>query len=422
MRLSVSKEPPKNLGDNIVWALTALTALLATFLASNLHQTLPTKSLIFVFIIFFYFSFCAVFYLRRRREIAVAPGQADTLFTEEIETKLFALEEAHLFFGSSLKSADMFRLVASRLKEIVPFDACAIFIADQQKTTLRSPFAVGLNAARFRDLKLKINDGLAGKTFQSGKAQIEDRLTADVISFSAKVTENLNSGIAVPLRCGAEVFGVLVLYGEREKQFDSNSLKLLEASATRVAPLFLSSQSFENTLTNALTDAPTSLPNERAFYMVLENQIAESQRFRDERPLTVVAFDVEHYDEVRERFGPAAGDLLLGFVAETIKNQLRQMDFLARSGSDEFFVVLPNASAETSKEILERVRKTFVVNPFKSALPEKIYLQLNFGAASFGSDGETANSLVKHARLRKQQSKSAESAQKILWFPREFIN
>ncbi len=48
----------------------------------------------------------------------------------------------------------------------------------------------------------------------------------------------------------------------------------------------LGSIAYERTQANALTDATTDLPNERAFYLVLENQVAEAQRNRGERPLT----------------------------------------------------------------------------------------------------------------------------------------
>ena len=75
---------------------------------------------------------------------------------------------------------------------------------------------------------------------------------------------------------------------------------MLEAIGERVAPLFLSSISVERSISNALTDALTNLPNERAFFMVLENQLAESQRFRSERPLTVMTVDIKNFAEANQ--------------------------------------------------------------------------------------------------------------------------
>ncbi len=407
-------------------AFVSLTALTTTFVIANLNLTLTAKFLIFILIVVLYLSFCAAFYLRRKHRMLVEPeiaaAASEAVFNEEVEAKLFALEEAHQFFGASLKFADMFRLVASRLNEIIPFATCVLFVVGDEKTILKAQFAVGKNKSEFTDLKVKTGSGLAGKSLQSGETRIDEQLSEERKIVSAKALNNLQTGIAAPLFRRAEVFGVLVLYGDAKNQFKQNSLELLAAAAERAAPLFISSQGFENNLANALTDALTALPNERAFYLVLENQIAEAQRFQGVRTLTVVTIDIVNFDELNCQYGHATGDRVLGFAAETIRAQLRRMDFLARSTGDEFLAVLPTASESVAREITERVRKSFVVNSFRISPAETIHLQLNFGASSFGNDGETAAVLVKHALLKKKLSKTAAGENKILFFPKEFVN
>ncbi len=418
------KPSPPSKYSHLFLASASLTALTATFFISNLSLSFSAKLTIFLAIVLIYALLSAVFYLRQYRKFDTEPKKTapETIFDDEVEAKLFALEEAHQFFGASLKLGDMFRLVASRLNEIIPFATAVLFVVNEERTTLTAQFAAGENMREYAGLKIRTGSGLAGRTLQSGDAQIERDLLGDRKIISAKALDKLHSGIAVPLYRRAEIFSVLVLYGEAKNQFNQNSLVLLKAAAERVAPLFLSSQTFENNLANALTDALTALPNERAFYLVLENQIAEAQRFRGERPLTILLIDVVNFDEINQKFGHATGDRVLGFAAETIKGQLRQMDFLARSTGDEFLAVLPTASESITREIIERVRKIFVLSPYRISQTETVYLHLNFGAASFLKDGETASSLVKHALFRKQQSKSAAGENKILFFPKEFVN
>ena len=408
---------------NVLLMMISITALVMSFLISNINLDFSTKLTIFTAELLLYSAGCVVFLSRRTSDVAEPKIiNGEMLFTEDIDEKLLALEEAHQFFGASLKSADMFRLVASRLDEIIPFAACAFYSADLEKKHLKSQFAVGVNSKEFSGLVFKSDEGLAGKTFQSGAARYDAGLSEDKSVFPFKTLDNLTSGIAVPLKRGVKVFGVLVLYGDGSKQFDRQSLTLLEAAAVRVAPLFLSSQAFESILNSALTDSLTNIPNERAFYLVLENQIAEAQRFPKERPLTVLGIDIKNFDEINSRFGHAAGDRLLTYTAETIKKQLRQMDFLSRSTGDEFLAVLPTASVETASEIIERIEKSFTLYQFQISKGNRVQLDLNFGAASFGRDGETADDLIKHARLKKHQSKSVENKSNILWFSKEFIN
>jgi diguanylate cyclase (GGDEF)-like protein len=412
--------------SHLFLAAGSICALVVTFFVSNAELTFKSKTIVFLTIVFCYLLFCFYIYWQEKQRTKTnssysAVEDSELVFSLEDESKLLALDEANEFFGAALKSTDMFRLVASRIAGIIPFEVCVLAIADKNKSKLKFNYAVGANSQDFINLEIISNKGLAGLTFQSAKPQIENKLSTDINVISAKVLNNLKSGIAVPLLKNAECFGALILYGAEENQFDSRLLQLLEAVGTRVAPLFLSSRAFDNSLNNALVDALTNLPNERGFYLVLENQIAEAQRFKEERPLAILTIDIKNFGELNQKYGHATGDRILEYAAVTIKNQLRQMDFLARSMSDEFLAVLPTASDEIAREITERVKKTFISKPFEISAQEKIHLQLNFGAASFGRDGETAEQLLKNAILRKQQSKSLETS-KILWFPKEYVN
>ncbi len=259
----------------------------------------------------------------------------------------------------------MFRLISGRISEIIPFAACALFLINEEKTHFKIDQATGENARLLKNLNILISEGIAGKSFQSRKAQIDKNLSEDKKVFSRETLHELNSAIAVPLvRADGEIFGVLQLFGKTEKSFDQNSLLLLEAIGERIVPLLNGAQSFERNLSSALTDSLTALPNERAFYLVLENQIAEAVRLPEKRNLAVLAMDIKNFDELNKTYGHAVGDKVLAFTARTIKTQLRQMDFLSRSMNDEFFAVLPTADRDIAEKIIRRIEKTFVLDAF----------------------------------------------------------
>lgn len=422
----LSESPPNFLHSaNIILPAFSLLALTATFVVSVSTPAFETKLTIFLAIIFFYISFCAVFYFRRKSKTNIVSAEtqnSDSVFSIDVERQLLALEEASQFFGASLKPADMFRLVGSRINEMIPFAAGALFRTEEDASTLKAIGACGENARELANLETNSLKGLAGKTYLSRKIQTDENLLLEKNVIPAEALKNLETAIAVPLFRNAEaVFAVLILYGDAERRFDANSNVLLEAISERIAPLFLSSIAFEQSLSNALTDVLTNLPNERAFYLILENQMAESQRQREQRPLTILTVDAKNFSGLNQKFGHSTADAILLFAAEIIKEQLRKMDFLARSSSDEFLIVLPTASGNVTEEIIERIEKAFETNPFEIEGQEKIYLELNFGAATFWKDGETAQQLLQNARLRKQQAKSGASS-KVLWFPKEFVN
>ena len=363
----------------------------------------------------------AFYNLQRKKDKQREREIAELIAREETENRLIALEEASTFFGASLKFPDMFRLVSSRINELVPFASCALFLVDENENNLEIACAIGENARDLLNVKIDLRRGLAGKSFTEKEMRHEENLLSDKGVLPEKALKNFESGLAVPLFCDGEIFGILTLYGSSQINFNANSISLIESVGTRVAPLFMSSMSFEKSVTNALTDNLTNLPNERAFYLVLENQIAESQRNREERPLTVLTVDIKNFTALNQNFGYSAGDRVLTFAANIIKAQLRQMDFLARSNSDQFIAVLPTACEKITSEIIRRIEKAFSINPFEFSKQEKKHLKLNFGTATFWKDGETAGELLKNAHLRKQLSKSAHN-DKVLLFPNRYAN
>ena len=410
----------------LILAAVSIPAIVAAFFTADSNLGFEAKRIVFAAILLVYPSLIFFVYLWQKRKITAreierARAESENLFNYEIENRLQALEEASEFFGASLKSADMFRLCASRINELVPFAACALFLANENNTRLRVALSVGKNAEQFKNLEIESQKGLAGKAFVSARIQTDENLVYEKAAIAPNALKNLTSALAVPLARGADIFGVLTLYGDAERRFDEKSVKLAEAIAARVAPLFLSSFAFEQNVANALTDALTNLPNERAFYLVLENQIAESQRFREERPLTVLTLDIKNFAELNERLGHAAGDRILTFTAALVKEQLRGMDFLARAAGDEFVAVLPTANDGTAAEIVARIEAAFARKAFEISRLEKHFLQLNFGSATFWKDGETAGKLLQTAHLKKQQAKSPIK-NSVLWFPKEYVN
>lgn len=406
----------------LLTVIFSFTVIIATFFVSNSALSFETKAAIFLAIAIIYPLFCAVFYFWQRNNLSdLITEQSFSPINDDIEGKLFALEEANEFFGASLKTSDMFRLVASRINEIVPFAACVLLLREPDENILQIKYAVGENSREFMNCSGDTNKGLAAKAFLSGKIETDSTLLIEKRVFLPELLRNFRTAVAVPMVGRDETLGVLVLYGNAENKFDENALTLLNAVGARVTPLFANSFAFEKSVSNALTDSLTNLPNERAFFLVLENQLAEAHRYREERPLTILAMDVSNFAEINQRFGHITGDRLLEFAAGIIKNQLRQMDVLSRSSGDEFLAVLPTAKGKIGEEIIQRIKRAFILNSFELPEQEKVHLEINFGAASFWRDGETANELLKTARQRKECDKEIDKGN-VIRFPKEFVN
>jgi diguanylate cyclase (GGDEF)-like protein len=428
MSISMKHEPsasdPKP-GIGVPSALIAfgLMAPIATYVIAVSSISPNTKIALLVALSLVYLIICVwtMLQMRKSKSHEALPTPRSVLSDEdELELKLAGLEEAREFFGTSLKPADLFRLASNRISEIVPFETAILIVKDSETETLRIIQSFGSNARDFDALGLPMGESVAGLAFLSSEVEVTNDLGSERDVFPDGLLSSYGAAAAVPLNYEGETFATLQLLFV-ENELAAGVTKRLQMIGERIGPLFLGSMAFERSLSNALTDPLTRLPNERAFLMVLENQLAESQRFRDERPLTVLAIDLKDFEEVNRDHGHALGDRALSFAAEKIASQLRRMDFLARSINDEFLVVLPKASERTALEITGRIQRTLAGSPMSISDGETMHVRLNFGLATFWKDGETPQQLVQTANSRKQQAKS-EDPGNLLVFPKEYVN
>jgi diguanylate cyclase (GGDEF)-like protein len=103
----------------------------------------------------------------------------------------------------------------------------------------------------------------------------------------------------------------------------------------------------------AQTDPLTSLANLRAFRARLDDEVKRARRYHTS--LTCVMADLDQLKSINDELGHAAGDRAIAQVAAVIREELRETDFGARYGGDEFIVLLPHTTAEEGRVFAERV-------------------------------------------------------------------
>lgn len=107
----------------------------------------------------------------------------------------------------------------------------------------------------------------------------------------------------------------------------------------------------------ALTDALTGLANRRA--LLEHGAAALSDAARRGQPVAVIAFDLDRFKDINDRFGHPVGDAVLKAFAAAATATLRPADIVGRLGGEEFAVVLPGASASEAVAIAERLMAAF---------------------------------------------------------------
>lgn len=133
----------------------------------------------------------------------------------------------------------------------------------------------------------------------------------------------------------------------------------------------------------AFRDCLTGLYNRRAFEEMMEVQVAHARRHN--RPLSLLMLDVDQLKVINDRFGHDSGDVVLSEVARLLSRLVRDCDLPARTGGDEFSVILPDTAGESAKFIALRLSaglRCDVAIPGLGALT----VAVSIGTASSGGD------------------------------------
>ena len=117
----------------------------------------------------------------------------------------------------------------------------------------------------------------------------------------------------------------------------------------------------------AATDALTGLPNRRTFDAFLINQVALRTRHRRGTSLGLILMDLDHFKSVNDTYGHAVGDEVLAEFGRRLSTSSRRGELAARTGGEEFALVLPDTDPEELNGAAERIRHLLDGNPIETA-------------------------------------------------------
>jgi diguanylate cyclase (GGDEF)-like protein len=141
----------------------------------------------------------------------------------------------------------------------------------------------------------------------------------------------------------------------------------------------------------AQNDALTGLFNQRKFNEVWQRE--HTRCAAESGVYAVLMIDLDKLNEINETYGHEAGNSALNLVAQCLQRSIRNTDYAARFGGDEFAVLLPGASPEVAEAVIKRVRH----NVYKTTLDLRsrmIRCSVSIGVANYPKDGRDIRDLL----------------------------
>ncbi len=322
----------------------------------------------------------------------------------EAQREVFALHEIAQTIGSSLNLNDTVTLISNKLRAIVPFDTCIIFVVDEKSGKAVAAHAVGEDAEAFGQRRMNVGDGITGWVIANARSMCNASPELDLVGVSEKLSKSYKGVLVSPLLREDGAFGALSLYSKSRTSYTTEHVRLLESVCQHASTALNNALTFEKTKESALVDSLTNLPNARGFYMMLEQRLAECQRMSNES-LAVLSMDLDDFKAINDQYGHTIGDRVLTSIAAVIRKELRQMDILTRYAGDEFVAIMPMASSSMAQSVGERMRSAVESQKFSVRPGTVVHVGISMGIACFPDQGETTEELLTAAARKMQTDK-----------------
>lgn len=162
----------------------------------------------------------------------------------------------------------------------------------------------------------------------------------------------------------------------------------------------------------SITDELTGLWNRKMFEQTLQTEIAYANRHKT--PLSMAIFDLDFFKHINDHYGHDIGDIILQQFSQLLKKRVRQEDYVARWGGEEFALILPNTNIEGAKSVVRTILAC--VRKFDFEMAQQITVSAGIGEYHPGLTPQEFFRLVDHAlyQAKKQGRDQYQIAKKTI--------
>ncbi len=297
-------------------------------------------------------------------------------------------------FGEEISLDEVLEKITDSLKNLFTNETVALqLMGENFKRAIRGR-ALELPEELLESTALKPRPILINnaKSFPQYKNLIEQGVTSFIIStfhYKRKIT------------------GIIGVFSFEKRQFNIRDLDLLRMVSAPTSLLVENAELFEKTKILSITDGLTQLYNRRHFERILDKSIADAQ-VKKGTNVSLCMSDIDYFKHYNDINGHPAGDAVLRKLAEILRKSVKGSDVVGRYGGEEFIIIFPETSKENVTKLCESIRMR--VKDFKFPNEEQQPngdLTLSSGVATYPTDAQTSDELVKKADEALYKAKAA---------------
>lgn len=217
------------------------------------------------------------------------------------------------------------------------------------------------------------------------------------------VRRSVKCVMGIPIQHRNQILGAIILENTKQTDaYDQADESFVNALAVRLGAevindeLLAEKTHLETEIRQlALFDTLTKLPNQRYFDLIFEMEIKKAKGYS--RQLSLAMIDLDRFRNLSARYGKKFGDALLVHVSQTLKQNVRDTDFIARLGGVQCVILLPEALNEAAVNVAERVRAAVEKTALTVKGSGKRKVTISVGVVTYPSSAESLRALLEQA-------------------------
>ena len=143
-----------------------------------------------------------------------------------------------------------------------------------------------------------------------------------------------------------------------------------------------------------ITDSLTQVFNRRYFLERFNEEFGRSMKFKYNLSFLIV--DIDHFKNINDNYGHLVGDAILREITKTIKENIRQIDFMGRYGGEELSAILTETDKGPARLAAERIRQAIESRRF-AVYDENLKVTISIGISTFPDDANDTAQLIDKA-------------------------
>ncbi|MEQ1646483.1 MAG: sensor domain-containing diguanylate cyclase, partial [Pyrinomonadaceae bacterium] len=308
--------------------------------------------------------------------------------------EVFSLYEMAREFSSAVDLSETLDLFAKKIGELLPVTTCGIYLITPGRQWATATHVAGENRELLAGRRVKIGQGATGYALKVREKVQNVDPDLDFAYSQVDLTGHYRTMASIPLisEDEQELVGAVTVYSKDLAEYGEEHIRILETISRIAAEAIGKCLKHNEATTHAMTDPMTGLPNARSLQIQFEKEVARASRGGNNFQLLML--DLDGFKAVNDSYGHKAGDAMLREISRVIGEQLRDYDFLARYGGDEFVALIPETGPDDVTDLCDRIEAAVCSFKLDVGGDRTTSVGVSLGAAGYPRHGEDFDQMI----------------------------